>query len=109
MVVVSTLIWDGLEVRLYDGGYVYWRDDGWSDRPGGVGEAVAQIALWGGPLVASGIAVAAVVSALVRRISRRWLRALPYVIGFSVVPFFAFGLLLAVAFHPLLFWADRPD
>lgn len=105
-VVVSVALWNGVELR-FDDRYYYWRDDwDWESSSGPVQNIVAKVALFGGPLFAVGVAVAAALSALVRRIGRQWLRTVAYLVVVPLVGPLALGFTIALLMWPMLFWSE---
>jgi hypothetical protein len=96
------VIWDAIEVRIYDGRWVYWRSDwDWEGGGGGAAEVIAFTALVVGPPIAAAIAYSSAVLAASRRTSAYLLYApLSFVL--------AQLLAVAIVAHPLLFYSDRP-
>jgi hypothetical protein len=109
VIAAITLVWDGIEVRFETGTHsVYWRSDwDWDSGGGGLSEWIATTALFVGPSIAAALVYSAVVQALLSRTGRtRWRTAI-YTLAAPLSLLLAWGLLLAVALHPLLFYSER--
>ena len=96
------MIWDAIEVRIYDGRWVYWRTDwDWEGGGGGATEVSALTALVVGPPVAAASAYSSAVLAASRRTSAYLLYApLSFVLAQLVA--------VTIVAHPLFFYSERP-
>jgi hypothetical protein len=105
VVVASTALVDGLELRVYHGQESYWRSE-WGELHG-VGYDVASLALLLGPMVAGSLVAISLVLAASRRLpGSRW-RFAVYAAAVPVGLGIAFGLAVGIRTSPWLFWPDR--